>query len=333
MTAAAASNLTRAKVHRLLQAVGSAPNQTEPNVEVSVYDWRDPHYFNEDQRNRLAALMIQGAALLSDRFVHFYHSEFNVKAASIKQHYAADLAGQIRLDEGFSLPFGPEPNQPCGFLVVGAETALDWAKRLLGDSENNGDSERTISSLEESLLSDLLTAGAEAVLGLLGDRDNLKVDGTLGHGCLTLPYGPTDEICHIVFEIQEAEAGQKAELSFVLPCRVLAPMVGKALSAEAQPSQEQLAQVLMEHVQQMPVTVTARLASVRLSFADVFDLAPNDVLLIDKPVEEPLDVIVDGRTVFRGRPAQANGQYAIFVTNCTAERANPTTPQPATQRA
>jgi len=333
MTAASASNLSRAKIQRLLQAVGSAPRQTEPDVEVSVYDWRDPHYFNEDQRNRLAAVMTQGAALLSDRFAHFYHSEFNVKATSIKQHYAADLAGQVHLDEGFSLSFGPEPDQPCGFLVVGSEAALDWATRLLGDSENSDDSERTISSLEESLLSDLLTAGAEAVLGLLGDRDDLKVNSTLGHGPLTPPYGPTEEICHIAFEIQEAEAEQKAEMSFVLPCRVLAPVIGKTVSAETRPAQEQLAQVLMGHVQEMPVTVTARLASIRLSFADVFDLAPNDVLLIDKPIEEPLDVIVDGRTVFRGRPAQANGQYAIFITDSTAERAHRTAPQPAAQQA
>ncbi|UCD50010.1 MAG: FliM/FliN family flagellar motor switch protein, partial [Phycisphaerales bacterium] len=152
-------------------------------------------------------------------------------------------------------------------------------------------------------------------------------------GCPAMPYGPTDEICHVVFEIQEAEAEQKAELSFVLPCSLLAPAVGKALSAEAQPSREQLAQVLMEHVQQMPVTVTARLASIRLSFEEVFDLAPNDVLLIDKPIEEPLDVIVDARTVFRGRPAQSHGQYAIFVTDCTAERVNQTATQPAAHQA
>jgi flagellar motor switch protein FliM len=313
--------------------VGSAPRQTESDVEVSVYDWRDPHYFNEDQRNRLAALMTQGAALLSDRFAHFCHSEFNVKAASIKQHYAADLACKIRLDEGFALPFGPDPDQPCGFLVVGTEAALDWATRLLGDSESNGDSERAISSLEESLLSDLMTASAEAVLDLLSSSEDLQVGSNLCRGGATMPYGATDEVGHIVFEIQEADAEQKAELSFVLPCSMLAPVVGKTLSAETQPGQEQLAQVLMEHVQQMPVTVTARLASIRLSFEEMFDLAPNDVLLIDKPMEEPLDVIVDGRTVFRGRPAQSNGQYAIFVTDCTAERANQTTAPPPTERA
>jgi flagellar motor switch protein FliN len=330
MTAASASNLSRAKIHRLLQAVGSAPTQTEPDVEASAYDWRDPHYFNEDQRNRLAAMMTQGAALLSDRFVHFYHSEFNVKATSIKQHYAADLNSHIRLDEGFSLPFGPDADHPCGFLAVGAEVALNWATRLLGDSESNDEPGRVISSLEESLLSDLLAASAEAVLESLGDSQNLQAGSNLCRSGAAVPYGPTEEICHVVFQIQEAEAEETAELSFVLPCSTLAPAVGKALAAEVQPSAEQLARLLMEHVQKMPVTVTAHLAAIRLSFEEVLDLGPDDVLLIDKPIEEPMDVIVDGRTVFRGRPAQSNGQYAVFVTECTTESARPTTPPPAT---
>ncbi len=330
MTAASASNLSRAKIHRLLQAVGSAPTQTEPDVEASPYDWRDPHSFDEDQRNRLAAMMTQGAALLSDRFVHFYHSEFNVKATSIKQHFAADLNSHIRLDEGFSLPFGPAPDQPCGFLAVGAEAALDWATRLLGDSEGNDDPDRVISSLETSLLSDLLAASAEAVLGSLGDSHNLQASSNLCQGGAPVPYGPTDEICHVVFQIQEAEAEEMAELSLVLPCSTLAPALGKALSTEVQPSAEQLSRLLMEHVQKMTVTVTAHLAAIRLSFEEILDLGPDDVLLIDKPLEEPMDVIVDGRTVFRGRPAQSNGQYAVFVTECTTESARHTTPPPAT---
>lgn len=329
MTTVSAANLTRAKIHRLLQAVGSAPSQTQFDGAVSVYDWRDPHYFNEEQRNRLAAMMTQGAALLSNRFVHFYHCEFNAKVVSIREHFAADLADHIRLDEGFSLAFGAAPDHPCGFLAVGNEVGRVWATRLLGDSEGSEDPDRTISSLEESLLSDLLKASTQAVLSSLGEGEPLEVADNLLRGCPTLPYESTDEICHMVFQVQEAESQEQAEVSVVVPCKVLAPTVGKALSAGTPPSKDQLARLLMEHVQQMPVTVTARLAAIRLSFEEVLDLGPNDVLLIDKPVEEPLDVIVDGRTVFRGRPAQSNGQYAVFVTDCTAACANQIATPPA----
>lgn len=329
MTASSAPNLSRAKIQRLLAAVGSAPGTAEVVPEVTAYDWRDPHYFNEDQRNRLAAVMTQVAALMSDRFAHFYNSEFNVKAVSITEHFAEDLARQIEPDHGFSLLFGPDSDHPCGFLIVGTEAALDWATRLLGDSEASNDPDRVISSLEESLLSDLLTAVARAFLDPLGTHPNLEPAGNLGKGCPAVSYELTEEICRIVFQIQKADATETADVSLVLPCRVLAPSVGKSLSAEAKPPQEQLARLLMEHLQQMPVAVTVRLAATRLSFEEVLDLGPGDILLIEKPIEELVDVMIDGQTVFRGRPAQADGQYAVLVTECAADPTSKTATNPA----
>lgn len=325
MTVASASHLSRARIHRLLQAVGSTPGSAEPDIEAVAYDWREPHYFNDDQHNRLAAVMTQVAALLSERFVHFYKSEFNVKVASITQHFAGELASQIDSDQGYSLPFGPGPEQSCGFLIVASETALDWATRLLGDSETNDDPNRAISSLEESLLADLLTAVVDTFLSPLRTSQILQVAGTLCKGSPPVPYDVTEEICRVVFEIRQGDAQQAGALSFVLPCQLLAPMVGKTLALEAKiPSQEQLTHLLMEHIQQMPITVTARLAATRLNFEEVLDLGPDDVLLIDKPLEDPVDVIVDGQTVLRGRPAQSNNQYAIFVTEWATEPARRT---------
>jgi len=321
MTESSAPNLSRARIHRLLAAVGSAPAAADELPEATPYDWRDPHYFNEDQRNRLAALMSQAAALLSERFVHFYNGEFNVSPVSINQYFAEDLSRQIDPDRGFSLPFGPDPDHPCGFLAVAAEAALDWVTRLLGDSETDNDPDRVISSLEESLLSDLLIALVEAFLCPLGGSENWHWGNNVFKGSPGMPYEPTEAICRIVFRIQKADE-TPAEVSFVLPGSALAPIVGKPLPPANPPAQEQLAPLLMEHVQEMPVTVTARLAATRLRFEEILDLGPDDILLIGKPIAEPIDVIINNRTAFRGRLAQSEGQYAVFVTECTAAGTN-----------
>ncbi len=95
---------------------------------------------------------------------------------------------------------------------------------------------------------------------------------------------------------------------------ILAPVVGKSLQPLPTIPPDELSRLLMEHVHQMPVSVTARLASTRLSFEEVLDLASGDVLLIDKPLDEPVELIINNQTVFRGRPAQSTGQYAVFIT-------------------
>ena len=81
----------------------------------------------------------------------------------------------------------------------------------------------------------------------------------------------------------------------------------------------------MEHLQQMPVTVPARLASTTLTFQEVLDLGPGDILLLDKPVDGPAELIIDGRTVFRGRPAQSQGRYAVVILESEAAGQQPTT--------
>ncbi len=321
MTESSAPNLSGARIHRLLAAVGSAPPAVEEAPEAALYDWRDPHYFDEDQRNRLAAVMSQAAALLSERFVHFYKAEFNVSPASISQHFAEELPRRIDPDQGFSLPFGRDRDHPNGFLVVAAQTALDWVTRLLGDSEAGNDPDRAISSLEESLLSDLLVALVEAFLGSLGESENWQAGNSIFRGCPAMPYEPTEAICRIVFQIQEGDE-TPVEVSFVLPGSALASLVGKPLPPVNPVPQEQLAPLLMEHLQEMPVTVTVQLAATRLSFEEILDLGPDDVLLIEKPIAEPVDVIIDNQTVFRGRPAQSGGQYAVLVTECTADETN-----------
>ena len=52
---------------------------------------------------------------------------------------------------------------------------------------------------------------------------------------------------------------------------------------------------------------------------EVLDLAPGDVLLLDKGLDEPVDLILHNETVFRGRPAQKDGQYAVLITERAAD--------------
>lgn len=319
MTDPSGANLNRARVHRLLAAVGSAPAPVDTTSPAQLYDWRDPHYFNDDHRNRLAALMSQVAAVLAARCAHFFNSEFNVVPTSVTQHFAGDLGRQTNLGQGFSLAVGPDEEPACGFVAVGAAVAMDWVTQLLGDAESDGDADRSLSSLEESLLSNLIGAMADGFVAALRPHQNLKPADRVSRGPAAVTFEPTDPVCKIVFQIGKAQAEPSSEIVFILSAPVLAPAVGKTIATKATVPQDELARLLMEHVHQMPVSITARLGSMRLSFEEVLDLASGDVLLIDKPLDEPVDLTIHGQVVFRGRPAQSAGQYAVFITENATE--------------
>jgi len=66
------------------------------------------------------------------------------------------------------------------------------------------------------------------------------------------------------------------------------------------------------------LVVTLRFGSRRLLLREVLDLNPGAVIELDRQVEEPVDVLVDGRLVARGEVVVMDGNYGIRVTEVAA---------------
>ena len=64
----------------------------------------------------------------------------------------------------------------------------------------------------------------------------------------------------------------------------------------------------------MPVSITAQLASTVLTLEEALNLEAGDILLLDKKVNEPIELITSGRTALLGRPAKSAGKYAVVIT-------------------
>jgi flagellar motor switch protein FliM len=75
-----------------------------------------------------------------------------------------------------------------------------------------------------------------------------------------------------------------------------------------------MSEAILEHLQQTPVSVKAQLACTALTLEEVMSLKPCDVLLLDKAIDEPVELIVEGRTLFHGQPAKSAGRHAVVIT-------------------
>ena len=62
------------------------------------------------------------------------------------------------------------------------------------------------------------------------------------------------------------------------------------------------------------LALTLRFGSRRLLLREVLDLIPGAVVELDRKVEEPIDVLLDGRLVARGEVVVLNGNYGVRVT-------------------
>ena len=314
MSSAPANDLNREKIQQLLAAVGSGPKEDTSQIEATDYDWRQPHYFSNEQLERLEDLTKETTEEMAEKFAKFCNNDFDVTVVSTTEHFVAELRSRALEDKRtYNLPFGSDRSHPYGLVGMPAQTAFIWATQLLGDSEPEEDSERDLSQLEESLLLDIASALLEAFSSPCETAD-FQPDTRIIKKPFPLELQDTEALCRITFQVKKTDQENGSEFYILALCDKLETMLGKTEQALRKTSAEDTSKAILDHIQQISVSVTARLASTVITFEELMNLRPNDIFLLDKRIDEPIDLIVDDRPVCHGWPAKSDGRHAIVIT-------------------
>ena len=303
------------KIRQLLAAAGSGPKQDTTQIDTTDYSWREPHYFSTEQLVELENLTGKIAAAVAERFTGFCNSPFDATIASTTQHFADEFLERPsdEAQKDYYLAFGADREPPCGLIGIPEQTAAVWAKELLGDSVSDEDSTRDQSQLEKSLLLDLRSALIGVFSGP-GAACGFRPAASIVRGRWPLELEGTEEICKISFNVKKADSEESTAAYLLIACSRLAPLLGKSVQAVDAFSAADISKAVLNHLQNMRVTVTAQLATTMLSFEEIMDLQAGDILLLDKRVDEPVELIAHGRKICRGRPAKSAGEYAVKIT-------------------
>jgi flagellar motor switch protein FliN len=118
-----------------------------------------------------------------------------------------------------------------------------------------------------------------------------------------------------------AEKAEKTEAAVSAPAAPASPSPVSATPVPQAPvSQTPLPQTADESraklglLMDVELALTLRFGSRRLLLREVLDLNPGAVVELDRKVEEPVDVLLDGRLVARGEVVVLNGNYGVRVT-------------------
>ena len=315
MSGRVTNSMSREKIQQLIMAIGSESKDDSAQVDAEQYNWQEPHYFNKEQLVKLDSFTNAVAAEVAQKFAKLCRNEFNVTISSTTQHYVDEILSHLSDSEqmDYYLPFGTDQEHMCGLIGIPGQTAVNWATQLLGDSESEKDSSRHLSQLEESLLLDLASILVDVFSGPDKSLD-FHPAASIVKGQWPLELEGTEEICKISFDVKEAGSKKSSEAYFLILCSELTPVAGKTARDSGEFSAEDISKLILGHLQEMPVLITGQLASAVLSFEELMNLQADDIVLLDKRVDQPVELIVDGRTVYYGRPAKSAGKYAVTIT-------------------
>jgi flagellar motor switch protein FliM len=311
------SNLSGEKVRQLLSVVGSSPTQESAQPEVAEYNWHQPHRFAGIQVKKLEEVAKKIIPVVVKKFGSLCHRDITAKTTSITEHFADEFIDKALSDEqdDYYLAFGAEERGSAGFVWIPLKTAFAWVRQLLGESEPEEDSGRDLSQLEESLLLDM---AAIIVEGLCVALRNVKVKpvGPVVRGQLPMELRGTEELCKIALGFDNGQPENpegQTEASVVILCDELEPVVGTEQSATRFDA-EAVARAVLAHLQQTSVCVNGYLGSTTLTFEQIMDLGTGDVMLLNRRIDEPIELVLEGRPILRGRPAKSGGKYAVVIT-------------------
>jgi flagellar motor switch protein FliM len=309
----AGNNLSSEKIHELLIAVGKGPKEDATDIETSEYNWNQPHFFDLKQLSKLNDSTKKIAKAMAVKFGNFCHSEFDVTVVSTTQHFASELIEQtLGKQNDYYLAFGTDQDHLCGLIKISTQTSFIWVTQLLGDPESEEeDSGRDLSQLEESLLLDLLSA---LVGSFFYETWDFQPARKIVRGLLPLELKGTEELCKIAFDVKKSDKEKGSETSIIILCDKLEPVVGKSEQTVGEFTTDDVSKAIFNHMQEVPICITAQLASTVLSLQEVMSLEVSDVLLLDKKIDEPVELMINDRTAFRGQLAKSAGKHAAVIT-------------------
>jgi flagellar motor switch protein FliM len=315
------NNLTKERIQQLIAAVGSRTAEDEGNTDVEEYNWFEPHYFNNEHLVKLTELTEKMAINICEKFVDLCRNEFDISIISTTQHYANELSEKTLTDEEkeYYVIFGTDKEHLFGLFGIPEKTALTWAKQLLGDSEVSEDSGKEISKLEESLLLDLASALIKIFSKLFLGNEDIGIERNLVKQKWPLEIESTEELCKICFNVKKHDEEKDSTAYFIIPCNKLDSVLGvKTLNTDNTTTSD-IHRNILDHLGLTQVKVTAQLACSHLSFEDVMNLQVDDIVVLEKRVDEPMELMVGDRTVCYGWPGKCSGEYILKIVNTAFE--------------
>ena len=313
MSTSVADNPNRQKIQQLLDAVGvESEEDTKCNIDAYDYNWSQCRYFSSSQLKELASFTEKVAQSCARKLTQFYHNDFSVSIVSTTLHYAGEFMGRGKTRGNYFLAFGTNPDHPSGLVGIPDQTAIVWATELLGDSKSADDSKRHLSPLEESLLHDSASGIAEALSEPL-DHCDFQAAAEIVKDQMPIEFKGHEELCKITFSVKKSDSKAASEAYFLILCNELQPAMEEDATAQVL-SAEDTSNAMLNHIYEVPVLVKAQLDSTVFTFEEIMNLGVGDILLLDKKTDEPIELIVEDRILFRGWPAKSAGKYAVVIT-------------------
>ncbi len=308
------SQLHLTVLERMLAAAARQADPSETPPEAVDFDWHAPCHFTRSQLERVEEFAGTVAQKVSEALTTALRSPTTVESEPVTQHFGSHLGDTEGEETHYSVRVSDGARRTCGVLVITPACAAGWVGTLLGSPEGGGE-DRELSVLENTLLSEVITAlsGAFSEASKAAGGAAFQLESQVSRGRLNLPGDQSSEFCRIAFRPEHPDDEAPVGVSLLVLSEVLDSVAGVESGDSEQKGGIDSRAEIAAHLERSVVKVEVWVGTAAASIQEVAALEPGDVLLLQKRVNEPVELAVENRHILSGMPVISDGHYAVQV--------------------
>ncbi|MFN7015981.1 MAG: flagellar motor switch protein FliM [Fimbriimonadales bacterium] len=294
---------------------------TKRTIAYEVYDFRRPDKFSRDQLRTLQMVFETFARLCSTNLATYLRTPIHIELISLEQIPYEDYLRSLK--QSAFIVFSAPPLSGESVLEMEYSLVFTMLDRLLGGVGKP--IERTaFTEIEKPLV---LALGERMLMAFRSAWESiLQVDPkieSLETSAQFVQIAPPSDI--VITVLMEARLGERRDaMSLCVPHMVIKPITPRLssqnwVSSAGKRATPLLRRALTQHLYRTTVTCQARLGKVRLRLRDLLQLKVGDTLVLETPVNGKIDLLVENRVKFRGKPAVRNRRMVVAITDIVSE--------------
>lgn len=299
------------------ETAGRSPDPRAPR-RVRAYDFKRPDKFSKEQLRTLQVIHENFARLLTTYYTATFRTMVQLVVGSVDQSTYSEFIRSVQ-NPSVICPFTLSPLQGTCVLDVNPLVAFPMLDRMFGGPGSALTQVRELTDIEKIVMQRVVQGTLSALREAWASVDevNPEISGIEANPIFVQVAAPNEIVATIAIDVRVGE--HVGVITLCIPHLTLEPILTKLsahnrFAGSARQVRAGDRPALEESMGQALVPVTARLGQAELNIRELLQLAPGDLILLERRTDDHLEIFVGNQRRFSGRPGQSRGRLAVEIT-------------------
>ncbi|MCS6919915.1 MAG: flagellar motor switch protein FliM [Fimbriimonadales bacterium] len=300
---------------------GGGMRPAKKTIAYEIYDFRRPDKFSRDQLRTLQMVFETFARLCSTNLATYLRVPIHIELISLEQIPYEDYLRSLK--QSAFIVFSAPPLSGEAVLEMEYALVFTMLDRLLG-GVGKPIERNAFTEIEKPLV---IALGERMLMAYRSAWESiLQVDPkieTLETSAQFVQIAPPSDI--VITVLMEARIGERRDaMSMCVPHMVIKPITPRLssqnwVSSAGKRTTPILRQALTQHLYRTTITCHARLGKTRMRLSELLQLKVGDTIQLNTPYNGKIDLLVENRVKYRGKPAVRNRKLVVAITDVITE--------------